>query len=571
MVHHFFSGYFIPHGHCYLWKPGLVGLHIVSDTLIALAYLTIPLELIYIVKKRGDLPFDWIFMLFGSFIVCCGITHIMEIWTLWHPTYWLSGFLKAITAGVSLCTAAVMVHLIPKVLAIPSPDQLAAANWALQNEIGQRKQTQEALSLLTLELEQRVRERTAALEGANQLLQQENRERSLAEEALRQSEAKFRRQAQKLEQALQQLQLTQTQLIHTEKMSSLGQMVAGIAHEINNPVSFIYGNIAPAAEYIQDILGLLDLYQNYCPHPAPKIEERIKSIDLDFIAHDIKNILSSLKIGAERIKEIVKSLRTFSRLDEAEMKKVNIHEGIDSTLMILQHRLKEQPNRPAIQVIKEYGELPPVECYAGQLNQVFMNLIANAIDALEEGNWNGQRAQSKENLSPMPNSPRPTPTIWIRTVLVESEWVQIQIADSGTGMAPEVMAKIFDPFYTTKPIGYGTGLGLAISYQIIKTHQGFLRCVSELGKGTEFVIEIPLTSNCQEPAKAAAVCANASSCAAPELPHLNLSEKAGSVCANASSCPAHTEGLGGGEARGGEITRQDEFCRFTGKVCATIR
>ena len=180
MVHKMFPNYFIPHGHCYLWKPGLVGLHILSDALIAVAYFLIPLTLIYIVKKRKDVPFDWVFMLFGSFIICCGITHIMEIWTLWHPNYWFSGFLKGITALISLCTAAVLVELIPKILAIPSPDQLAAANLALQNEIGDRKQAQEALSELMLELEKRVMERTLALEVANELLQQENRDRSFA-------------------------------------------------------------------------------------------------------------------------------------------------------------------------------------------------------------------------------------------------------------------------------------------------------------------------------------------------------------------------------------------------------
>ena len=180
MVHQMFSNYFIPHGHCYLWKPGLVGLHILSDALIAVAYFLIPITLIYIVQKRKDVPFDWVFMLFGSFIICCGITHIMEIWTLWHPNYWFSGFLKGITALISLCTAAVLVELIPKILAIPSPDQLAAANLALQNEISDRKQAQEALSQLMLELEKRVMERTLALEVANELLQQENRDRILA-------------------------------------------------------------------------------------------------------------------------------------------------------------------------------------------------------------------------------------------------------------------------------------------------------------------------------------------------------------------------------------------------------
>ncbi|MDP8933406.1 MAG: ATP-binding protein [Cyanobacteriota bacterium] len=503
MVHKMFPNYFIPHGHCYLWKPGLVGLHILSDASIAVAYFLIPLTLIYIVKKRKDVPFDWVFMLFGSFIICCGITHIMEIWTLWHPNYWFSGFLKGITALISLCTAAVLVELIPKILAIPSPDQLATANWALQNEIGDRKQAQEALSQLMLELEKRVIERTIALEVANELLQQENCDRSLAENSLRCSEAKLLEQTQQLENTLQQLKAAQTQLVQNEKMSSLGQMVAGVAHEINNPVNFIYGNLIPAEEYIKDLLEVIELYQIYYPTPAPEIADKINTIDLDFILEDLQKLFGSIKIGAERIREIVKSLRTFSRLDEADMKKVNIHEGIDSTLMILQHRLKEQPKRPAIQVIKEYGDLPQLECYPRQLNQVFMNICSNAIDALEQMAQQGdatKRYWQKKFPGLLQYTHCQLLTIRIRTLLVEGKWVQIRIADNGTGIDSDAIAKIYDPFYTTKPIGYGTGMGLAISYQIIKSHEGYLRCVSEIETGTEFIIEIPLKSQPQQQA-----------------------------------------------------------------------
>ncbi|MEG4498127.1 ATP-binding protein [Microcoleus sp. F10-C6] len=497
MVSKMFSNYFIPHGHCYLWKPGLVGLHIVSDAAIAVAYFLIPLTLIYIVQKRKDVPFDWVFMLFGSFIICCGITHIMEIWTLWHPNYWFSGFLKGITALISLCTAAVLVELIPKILAIPSPDQLAVANLALQNEIGDRKQAQEALSQLMLELEKRVMERTVALELTNELLQQENRDRSLAENSLRHSESQLLERTEQLENTLQQLKDAQTQLVQTEKMSSLGQMVAGVAHEINNPVNFIYGNLIPAEEYIKDILGLIKAYQVYYPTPAPEIADKIHTIELDFILEDLQKLFGSMKIGAERIREIVKSLRTFSRLDEADMKNINIHEGIDSTLMILQHRLKEQTNRPPIQVIKDYGELPLLECYAGQLNQVFMNIFSNAIDALEQMAAQGRYTKGYwENNLPdrLQNTHCQLLKIRIRTLLVDGKWVQIRIADNGTGIDAETIAKIYDPFYTTKPTGYGTGLGLAISYQIIQTHEGYLRCTSEVGRGTEFIIEIPLRS-----------------------------------------------------------------------------
>lgn len=285
-----------------------------------------------------------------------------------------------------------------------------------------------------------------------------------------------REQAAQLKTALCELQQAQTQLVQAEKMSSLGQMVAGIAHEINNPVSFIFGNLTYTEEYTASIMKLLQMYRDEFPEVPLAIELEIDALDLNFLLDDLPKMLSSMKVGATRIRDIVRSLRNFSRLDESEMKKVNIHEGIDSTLMILEHRLKAQPERPAIQVVKEYGELPLVECYAGLLNQVFMNIIANAIDALEEQNQNPGM-------------------IKIRTVL-EGDFVAIAISDNGTGMTDVVKQRIFDPFYTTKAIGSGTGLGLAISHSIIvEKHQGEINCISAVGQGTEFIIKIPIVSN----------------------------------------------------------------------------
>ncbi|MEH2236206.1 PAS domain-containing protein [Nostoc sp.] len=300
--------------------------------------------------------------------------------------------------------------------------------------------------------------------------------------------------AQQLEAALLELQQTQAQLIQTEKMSSLGQLVAGIAHEINNPVNFIYGNISHAREYTKDLLHLVHLYQqSYCP-PTPEIHQQIYTIDLDFLKQDLPKILDSMNMGAERIRQIVLSLRNFSRLDEDGTKAVDIHQGIDNTLLLLQNRLKGKPGHPEIQVIRDYGNLPPVVCHAGQMNQVFMNLLTNAIDVLEEGVGNGGRGagEAGEQGRQGENAQCPIPTIRIRT-LIQEDRVIIGIADNGLGMTEEVRKRLFDPFFTTKPVGKGTGMGLSISYQIaVKKHGGQIQCISAPGEGAEFVIMIPL-------------------------------------------------------------------------------
>lgn len=273
-----------------------------------------------------------------------------------------------------------------------------------------------------------------------------------------------------LARALKDLQETQVQLIQTEKMSSLGQMVAGIAHEINNPINFIHGNITPLEEYTQDLFDLLNLYQRLYPDSHPEIEDLIAEIDLAFIKEDLIKIISSMQMGSNRIKDIVLSLRNFSRLDEAKVKAVNLHEVIDSTLLILNSRLQE-----GVEVIKNYGDLPLVECHPAQLNQVFMNIIANAVDAMED-------AKSEPK------------AIVIITEIIDEDRVMVRMRDSGPGIPREIRDKIFDPFFTTKSVGKGTGLGLLICYQIVEKHGGKIEVISELGEGTEFAIALPVRS-----------------------------------------------------------------------------
>lgn len=285
------------------------------------------------------------------------------------------------------------------------------------------------------------------------------------------------KKAKEIEKALTELQQTQAQLIQTEKMSSLGQMVAGVAHEINNPVSFIAGNVHHAQEYFEDLLALVSLYQTEYPQPNQKLQEKLENLDLDFLKKDLRKLLKSMQIGSDRIRQIVLSLRNFSRLDESAMKEVDLHEGMENTLLILQHRLKGTNGMTAIKIYRDYGNLPLIFCYASQLNQVFMNVLGNAIDALDDAHHQGKAT---------------VPTIRIRTEMMENDWVKIAIADNGLGMNHEVRQKLFDPFFTTKPVGKGTGLGLSISYSIVvDKHGGQLTCHSTPGEGTEFVIEIP--------------------------------------------------------------------------------
>ena len=378
-------------------------------------------------------------------------------------------------------------------------------------DITERKLAQEALQKAHHELEKRVQERTAELMRMNELLKertaqltrmnelltQEIADHERTEAALRQSKARLKKQAQQLEvekehatSLLETLQQTQSQLIHTERMSSLGQLIAGIAHEINNPVGFIYGNLDYANCYMNDLIRLVALYSRHYPQPVEPIQVLQDTIDLDFLMADMPKLLSSMKVGATRLRQIVLSLQNFLRAEQTEMRPIDLHEGLDSTLLILRHRLKASDEHPEITVLKEYGSLPPVECFAGQINQVFMHLLTNAIDVLQ--------ASTKGSRTPC----QITISTGVQDMSVgqagESSGEKIphaliRITDNGPGMNEEVCRRLFEPFFTTKPTGKGTGLGLSISHQIVvETHRGQLTCISQPGKGAEFMIAIPV-------------------------------------------------------------------------------
>ncbi|MDB9493041.1 ATP-binding protein [Spirulina major CS-329] len=377
-------------------------------------------------------------------IVLCGVALAIATWLGIYTSRWISQpILKLNRATQSIATGD-----ISQQLDTSNINEISQLSHSFNRMVQQLEASFAALAKTNEQLETRVTERTT-----------------------------------ELRQALHDLQKAQTCMIQAEKMSSLGILVAGLAHEINNPINFIHGNLTYANEYVSIFIEILEAYQREFPNPSIALQEQLEELDVDYIKADFIRLLASMKVGSERIREIVKSLRTFSRLDEANLKEVDLHAGIDSTLMILQHRLKAKSDRPAIQLVKEYGELPLVECYSGQLNQVFMNVLANAIDSFDEMN----QTRSVDEIKAHPDQ------ITIRTRVLETQWVEVAIADNGPGMDTAAQNRLFDPFFTTKAIGKGTGLGLSISYQIVtERHDGKLLCHSSLGEGSTFIIQIPI-------------------------------------------------------------------------------
>jgi signal transduction histidine kinase len=303
---------------------------------------------------------------------------------------------------------------------------------------------------------------------------------------IRSLQAQLQTQNAQLQQALNDLQQTQSQLIQREKMASVGQLVAGVAHEINNPISFIAGNLAPASEYIHSLLNLITLYQQEYPNPSKSIQDAIDHIDLDFVMSDLQKLMGSLQTGVDRVRNVILALRSFSRLGESDIKPVDLHEGIDSVLLVLHHRLMGNGDRPVITVEKSYAQLPLVTCYASQINQVFLKLLENAIEALDT-------KYGKHQTDPNATPSTLPPTIHITTELATPTTVRIRVKDNGIGISDEAQQRLFTPFYTTKPVGQGTGLGLSTSYQIVvERHQGTLTCTSTPNEGSEFTLELPI-------------------------------------------------------------------------------
>jgi signal transduction histidine kinase len=394
----------------------------------------------------------------GSILLSVGLATLLALYT----SRAIAQPIQAVTAVAQKVTQeANFKRQVP----VTTEDEIGVLAIAFNSLIQRVAEYTQQLEFARQTLEKRVEERTFALLHKNQQLLQAHEELSRKNQQLLQAH-------EELNQTIQNLRQTQAQLIQTEKMSSLGHLVAGIAHEINNPINFISNNIQYTSDYTQELLELVRLYQQEYPNPTSILSDYTEAIDFDFLVEDFPKILSSMKMGSERICQIILSLRSFYRLDGVEMKEADLHEGLDSTLLILNHQFKQ-----GISIVKQYGDLPLIECYPGQLNQVFMNILQNAIDAL----------QSQPD--------RPNKQIEIKTQKVQMNQITVRIQDNGSGMPSSIISQIFDPFFTTKPVGKGTGLGLSICYQIIQKHQGQIEVNSQLGAGTEFVITLPIHPN----------------------------------------------------------------------------
>ena len=420
-----------PHGYCLSWQPHLLWLHAVSDLVTAVAYFTIPAMLLLLVRRRQDLQFSWMFVLFGVFILACGGTHVMNLWTLWRPDYLAAGVLKAITALASVGTAAMLIPLLPKAVALPGPAQWEAVHQSLRREIGERKEAEDEVLRLNRELELRVQELHAQIADRKRL---------------------------------------EGQLVQSEKLASLGQLTAGVAHEINNPMGYVFSNFGTLEDYFGKLMAMLAAYEEAegtlaASGEAARLESLRAELELDYLKEDIPELMEQSMQGIARVRQIVLDLKDFSRANTAEpWQRSSLHHGIDSTLNIIASEI-----RYSADVVKHYGELPDIECQPSHLNQVIMNLLVNAAHAIGP-----QRG-----------------TITIRTGHQAGQ-VWLEVADTGAGIAPDILPRIFDPFFTTKPVGKGTGLGLSIAYGVVQRHHGSIEARSEPGHGTCFRIVLPV-------------------------------------------------------------------------------
>ncbi len=490
--HHFFAtAPFIPHGHCYLWKPRLVGLHISSDATVALSYYSIPATLIYFVQKRKDLPFNWIFLLFGAFIILCGSTHVMEIWTLWHPNYWASGLLKAVTALVSVITALALIPLVPKALALPSPAELEAANQALAAEVVERKKVEADVRTLNTELEERVKARTQELLTTNLELKAEVAQRQLAETELQKAkdglEIRVEERTKELKETVQQLQneilerqraeknlrAMQTQIIAQEKLASLGSLTAGIAHEIRNPLNFVNNFAQLSIELTEELLTEIEGQgERLDPESSGYIAE---------LLNDLNQNVDKINEHGQRAARIVSNMLSHARGGTGEWSKVDINTLLAEAVNLAYHGMRGNNNMFNVAIESQYDDsIGKLDLVQQDFNRALLNILTNACYATYE-----KQQEKGDEFSP---------AIYIETKNL-GDRIEICIQDNGKGMEQEVVEKIFHPFFTTKPTGEGTGLGLSMTHDIIvQQHQGDIKVETSPGSYAKFIITLPKKS-----------------------------------------------------------------------------